>query len=365
LYIAGSLKNLNVSEETLSSNLEKLLNAQSPEGWFDEYGGPDFGYLSVAMDALADIHRINQDKRILAALNRAVDFVVQTIGVDNLIPFELGSRNTEYFYPYGLTYAARKNPRASWLLHKVFDDMLKPEHFLWSIDDRYMTHCTMASIVKSLSFLPELSAPEEPNFENSLWLPVSGLWFERGEDYTLGVSAHKGGIVRVARKNGEPVLDHGLRIKTRKGKWTNNLWNASLAVEKKEQQLSVNGACHKVSYDVPTPLLHLGLRTLAFFFRHRIKPLLKKIMILRQSGSESDAPRFTRIISHYTGSHIEIDDVVEDSGPIGVVPGPRQNLRYVPSANSFLDEEWIPPIGHGGVIEGEQKIERHIKADVH
>jgi len=126
LFIAGSLEPLQVSQDVLSSNLEVLLMGQDEEGWFNEYGGPDYGYLSVTIDALADIHRICDEERVLEALNRAVDFVARTIGVDNRIPFELGSRNTEYFYTYGTAYAARTNPVASWVLHTVFLDMNSP-----------------------------------------------------------------------------------------------------------------------------------------------------------------------------------------------------------------------------------------------
>src|SRR5262249_25079696 len=37
----------------LNSHVARLFDAQHAEGWFNEYGGADFGYLSVTLDALA------------------------------------------------------------------------------------------------------------------------------------------------------------------------------------------------------------------------------------------------------------------------------------------------------------------------
>lgn len=365
LTIAGELEPLKVSKEVVSSNLQRLLEGQSSEGWFDEYGGPDFGYLSVTMDALADIHRITRADAVFSALERAVDFVARTVGPDGKIPFELGSRNTEYFYPYGLAYAARTNQAASWLLHTAFRDMNSPRHFLWSIDDRYMAHCTLASIVKSLPYLPGAAEPKRPPGKESIWMPGSGLWLEHRADYTLAVSSRKGGIVRVARSNAAPLVDHGFRARAKNRKWTNNWWSSSLEVTKEEGKIVISGSCRRLVYDLPSPALHLGLRALAFLFRHRLKPFLKKVMILREGEEKGGAPRFTRTITLGADDVLEIRDVIAGKGEMEAVAAPRQNLRYVPSANNFCDEECIPALVYGEeATRGQDRLERQVRVRV-
>ena len=42
----------------LNKKLERILQLQSEEGWFPEYGGADIGYLSVSLDMLAEYYHL-------------------------------------------------------------------------------------------------------------------------------------------------------------------------------------------------------------------------------------------------------------------------------------------------------------------
>ncbi|NJL22437.1 MAG: hypothetical protein HC895_19095 [Leptolyngbyaceae cyanobacterium SM1_3_5] len=142
-----------ISPERVKPHADRLFAAQHPEGWFDEYGGPDFGYLAVTLDALTDYYDVTQDDRALEAIDRAVNFLSRLVGADGKLPSTLNCRNTDYVVPYGLVRAASRNPIASWLVETLFANPDEPDHFLWATDDRYHCHYIYASVVRSLPYL--------------------------------------------------------------------------------------------------------------------------------------------------------------------------------------------------------------------
>jgi hypothetical protein len=179
----------------------QLFQGQHPEGWFNEYGGPDFGYLTVTLDALVDYYDATQDQRAIAAIDRAIQFLAPLVGGDGRLPSTLNSRNTDYVVPYGLVRAAHWNPTATWLVETLFRDLHEPHHFAWSTDDRYHCHYLFASIVRSLPHLSAMQPAQSPPWPESLWLPGCGYAVYRptAQPWTVFVGARKGGLVRIHR----------------------------------------------------------------------------------------------------------------------------------------------------------------------
>jgi len=360
LFICSKLKRLKINKSILKNNLRWLIDNQDEEGWFNEYGGPDFGYLSVSIDALAEIHQITNSKEVLIALKKSISFVACTIGVDDQIPFELGSRNTEYFYPFGIAYCAQFDSTASWVLKTIFMGLNLPKHFMSSVDDRYLSHCTLASVVKAIPFLDKVKKPKKPQFKKNIYFKNSGLCFYRSPNYTIGISLLKGGIFRLVRKNGLIMLDHGFRISSKSGDWTNNWWSLKNNFKITKNNIEINGYCHKMTFDVPTTLLHFGLRVASFFLRQKLKPMLKKVMILRSNNiDKNNSPSFIRKFT-FLKNEIKIDDVININDLIAIKSAPRQNLRYVPSANNFHNEEWIKPINNFSLNKEKSTIKRSV-----
>ena len=357
LYLANDLNPIHVNPDILTNNLEWLLKEQHEEGWFSEYGGPDFGYLSVTIDALADIHRITNNTRVWEAMIRSIVFVAKCIGPDRQLPFELGCRNTEYFYSYGIVYAAQRDPIASWLVETIYYNIDNPEHFLWAVDDRYLCHCTMASFVRSLPLLETMRTAEAPRLDSEEWLPGCGYWIMRAETWTAFIAAKKGGIFRIARRSETPLLDYGWRVDSEGRQWTNNWWSNEWDIHKINNCLTLGGNCQLVSYELPTTIRHACLRIFAWFFRDRIKPFIKQILILR--NNKRKGPLFRRLIKFDSGT-LKIDDTFISQGSLSLKSGPRQNLRYVPSANSFLDEERHPPLFAEHEQEGSDQISKQL-----
>jgi hypothetical protein len=330
-----------IDQREVAVHADRLLAAQHAEGWFYEYGGPDFGYLTVTLDALTDYFEVTQDQRAVGAIDRAIAFLSQLVGADGRLPSTLNCRNTDYVVPYGLVRSAARNPVASWLVETLFRDMDRPGHFLWATDDRYHCHYIFASIVRSLPYLHQMQPAQMPQPKSELWLEGCGYWVVWSGDrsWTAYVAARKGGLLRIHRRQGGPLLDHGWRIHAGKTLWTSNWWSDHWQVEKQAGKVTIRGRCQQTQFHVPTPLKHGALRLLSWLFGDKLIPLLKQQMIFRLGRAAGT--RFERSI-HVTPEEVEIEDcLAAQSGAMAIV-SPRQNLRHVASADSFSAEEWQP-----------------------
>ncbi len=82
--------------------VERILDRQSPEGFFPEYGGHDLGYLSITLGLLAVLHSRDPDPRLEGALRRALDFLVARLDPEGDYDPAGTSRRTRFLYPLGL-----------------------------------------------------------------------------------------------------------------------------------------------------------------------------------------------------------------------------------------------------------------------
>jgi hypothetical protein len=342
LAVRGGL--LPASVARVEAHADRLFAAQHPEGWFEEYGGPDFGYLSVTLDALADYHDATGDARALAAADRAVDFLAGLVGADGRLPSTLNSRNTDYVVPYGLVRTGARNPRAAWLVARLFAGLDGRDHPIRATDDRYHAHYVFASIVRSLPHLAALVPAEPVPPAGERWLPGCGYWVVWAPDgaWTAYVAARKGGLVRIHRAGGRPpVVEHGWRIHAPGRLWTTNWWSPAWRVAWEPGRVRVEGRCQRGRFRLPTPLRHVALRLLARLVGARLVPLLKRALIFRPGPA--DGPDFARTVEMGPDGVRLVDRLGGLPGGVAA-PGPRQNLRHVASADSFSPEEWRPSL---------------------
>jgi len=339
LALAAELPQMRVPADAARRHADRLLASQHGEGWFNEYGGPDFGYLTVTLDALVDYHEVTGDERALDAIDRAVGFLAQMIGADGRLPSTLNARNTDYVVPYGLVRTAGRSGVAAWLVHTLFSHLDAPHHDIWSTDDRYHLHYIYASIVRSLPHLAAMTRPQVPRLERRLWLPGCGYWVIRDhlDDVTVFVGAKKGGLVRLHYGDGRPAeADHGWRVRAGSKLWTTNWWGEHWSICQHRDRLRVQGATRACAFHIGSPIRHMALRGLAFVLRERLAPLLKQLLIFRDGAGTG--PRFRREIA-LTPAGVGIADAFDPTPDAVATPGPRQNFRHVASAESFHPED--------------------------
>jgi hypothetical protein len=344
LALASRIPRFAVAPADVAQKAAAFFATQHEEGWFDEYGGPDFGYLSVTIDALMDYHDATADPVALTAATRALDFLCTMTGCDGRLPSTLNSRNTDYVVPCGIIRMAAVNPNASWLAHQLFDGIGDTaNHFLWPTDDRYHSHYIFASVVRSLDYVSEMPPPgPEPRQPDSQWLPGAGYYVVRRPQATIFVAAHKGGLVRVHRPDVDPVADHGWRAISQSGRiLTSNWWSHPRLIDRAPDSLSITHSFQSCRFQTPTPTRHVVLRLLSFTLRNRVIPLLKRFLIFRPG--QAVGPTFTRSIS-LLPDRIRIDDRFDNAAGFTLTRSPRQNLRHVASADSFSTEEFTAAV---------------------
>ncbi|MCH8285333.1 hypothetical protein IIB79_02240 [candidate division KSB1 bacterium] len=107
---AGMALSLAYSSKVLGGNkygdkagtiIKDIMDHQSPEGWFREYGGADPGYESLGISYLAAYYEATKNEAVLKMLKNSVDFYVNFVHPDGTAGGEYGSRNTELFFPAG------------------------------------------------------------------------------------------------------------------------------------------------------------------------------------------------------------------------------------------------------------------------
>ena len=325
-----------------SFNLEKIADnfflLQHEEGWFEEYGGSDFGYLSVTIDALIDYYDVTKDQRAINAIDKAVDFLINCIGADGELPWTLNSRNTDYLLPYGLIRYSERSGKCSWLIEKIFKNVNTDKHWISSTDDRYNMHYIFSSLVRSLPYIKFMKSIEEPNFKDDLWMPGCGFWIKRDnvKKITIFVGLLKGGLVRIHSQNKRTVTNNGWRLIKNDKIFTTNFMHDHLIINKKNNCVSVSGLVTKCNFIKSTFLKHFIIRILSFIFGPKLSNLLKEKMIFSKQFLK--APKFQRKIEIFDET-LNIKDEFFSTFDIDLIESPRQNTRHVASADSYHIEE--------------------------
>ena len=93
--------------------LARVLAWQSPEGWFEEYGGADPGYQTLSIECLAGYQQLTGADWLDEPLRRAVDFARRFLHPDGSFAGEYGSRGTYLYFPHGMEQLAARWPAAA------------------------------------------------------------------------------------------------------------------------------------------------------------------------------------------------------------------------------------------------------------
>lgn len=204
-------------QQASDERVRKVLAWQSPEGWFEEYGGADPGYQTITIDALAKLRQLSGDARLDEPLRRAVAFARLFLHTDGSYAGEYGSRGTYHFYPHGFELLAAENCQAAELadafLHGIDEGKLAAFD-----DDRMYAHRLGNLIEAYLDWSPTAVAPalaaDMPVAPALDYLPHAGILVHRTADTSTAVSAARGGIFKHCCACLPPQTDTGLILET-------------------------------------------------------------------------------------------------------------------------------------------------------
>jgi len=104
--------------------LERIMERQSREGWYEEYGGADPGYQTHGSFYLARYWEMSKDEDVRESLARSMTFLAYFVHPDGSLGGEYASRNTQTYYPAAFEIFAMRHPAAAWIADKMRPSVL-------------------------------------------------------------------------------------------------------------------------------------------------------------------------------------------------------------------------------------------------
>ena len=126
-------------QQAANSKKEKVLDLQTSEGVFLEYGGYDIGYLSICISYFAKYYRKTNNQGVYDSLNKAIKFIEGKIHNDGGYDYSKTSRGTQYLYPHGFVIIDRMNVINKHIKGLKKNCIINPP---W-MDDRYCISLTI------------------------------------------------------------------------------------------------------------------------------------------------------------------------------------------------------------------------------
>ncbi len=327
--------------EGMNRKLDRILQLQSPEGWFPEYGGADIGYLSVSLDMLAEYYWMSRDEKVREPLNRMINFLQYFVHPDVSVGGEYASRNTVYFLPNGLQVMSNLGNQAAEAMRQLlYRDSQRMFYFLDAVDDRYYSHYLLHSFLRAIEKVNVAAGPQQEGsgyklpfqYEQECYFKEAGLLCCTQGDLYMIIGASKGGVCKAFYKKKECFSDYGYRVELGKGKIAANNWQSEdYVIEYKKGCIIVTGNMNLVKQKVATPILLLGLRIVSAVVGNKIIGMLKRLIILVDKKTDI---KFRRTIL-IDQDKIVINDLIHSPQKINLECADSFSLRHVASGKFF------------------------------
>jgi len=319
---------------------DRSLALQHAEGWFEEYGGPDLGYLSVTMDCLWDLFDATGDDSYVRSAERALHFMHSLVAVTGDSIGMHNSRNTDYILPYGIArFVVEDHPArdvATTLLEQVYEHIDAPHHFVHAIDDRYLCHYAGHSLLRGAFILQNvmMTATPTPAHGPEKLYEGSGHYL-RYDDTNSILSLRKGGVLTLQR-GAARASDFGWIVLADGRAYVNHWWSPHWRWSRDGDSFTITGHLVPHHEHISTPLKHLLLRAASWTLGRQLISGLKAKVIFESTLSPFV---FTRTVAFTQDGARITDEIAGLPEGATVMPAPRASKRHVASADSFHGED--------------------------
>lgn len=307
-------------EERARQLLDRIIDNQSPEGWFAEYSGADPGYQTLCMEYLVPLHKARPDLKLAEPLARSAAFLMHFAHPDGSFGGVYGNRNTRTYYPGGLAQLAEVCDEAAALAAFMRKAIAARTCVTLSAIDppnlvpMFNSYCSAAS-APDLNPKTELPAEAGEDFRRE-W-PEAGLIVDKCKGAYTIVNWRKGGVVYHFPQLEAPQFDMGVLARTAKDRLVSTQGTAgNPEVEVEGHEIRIHQSFTEITTRLPGALDFVLLR-LASLTVMRIswaRDLIKKALVklLMTSDRRLDA-RNTRTIT-LGGGLVITDDWGAEAG---------------------------------------------------
>jgi len=269
LYSAGDFFSEPRFRARADGLLDKILSAQSSEGWFIEYEGADPGYQTLCVYYLAQIYRQRPSRELRMALERSVGFLAHFIHPDGTYGGEYGSRRTAVYYPGGLALLADEFPLAASMTQFMLKSIAEQRTVTVQDVDMGNLAPLLSNYVLALEAgcRQDIELPRLPWEEDTVKadFPEAGLFVRGSGRYYALVGASNGGVLKVFDRQRRTNLwnDAGYIGQDTKGRWlTTQMTVLGRPVTTEANSISLEVPFYGMRRELPDPWRFVLLRLL-------------------------------------------------------------------------------------------------------
>jgi hypothetical protein len=342
----------NKYKSTSNNLVNRIIESQSDEGWFQEYSGADPGYQTLCMYYLAQIFTLEHSEKLHNALEKSLQFLQFFIHPDGTFGGEYGSRRTEIYYPGGIAILSQEFPVAA-EMHTIMKESIRTGTTVNLIDidmgnlAPLLSNYTMAaSIIEATS--GSYSLPYKKK-EFTRVFKSAGLAIIATPAYYAILGISNGGVLKVFNKKTNILIydDCGLLGETSNGKkFSSQITDLNNPIESDGNVFETSSTFSKIPSQSPTPFNYLLLRIANLtllrcrFLNEAVKKLFVKLLI--NKNSPIPLRRIRKI--EFKQNTIHIADRIEKTSPIQIktlMYGNKFSAIHMASARYFTPSQLV------------------------
>ena len=360
--------------------LRRIVDHQSAEGWYDEYGGADLGYQTHGSFYLARLLQLDPNPLLAESLARAVRFQALFIHPDGSLGGEYTSRNTQTYYPAAFEMLAATNPAAAWIAHTMRPSVGSSSAVGVRAVDAYNLFPMLNNLVFALRACSATDlvapVPEEPGKDDDfLWFREAGIARFRRHAYVAYVGASKGGVLKLFDRRTGRLTYSDCGYVGRQGaghRVASQHFDPGRTVEVAPGKLALKTSFVRISRPVMKPWTFVGFRMFSLTFGQSanlarwLKRTLVNILIYRKRPAGIELQRTIE----FHDDHVVVRDRLEGPGLAHT-----SEIRWVPSFTTIhmgssryfvaheLEDVGFEAERHARRIDKDAILERTIRFD--
>jgi hypothetical protein len=338
------------------AKLDRSLAAQTPEGWFPELRGMDFGYSALVLDYLMLSARLLAEPRATAAAARLLDFLLPHLHPDLSLSAEGGTCRNAYAGQAGYALLAAQHAGARAVTARLLGLAdSRPRILAYLADDLRLARWSILPVIGALTILeagqaiaPATALPYPQGW--TLHWDAGVAAFHR-DDCHVYVPFAGGAVTRVYVGDALAVADLGIDAVTPSGALTSLTYSADRAAELSGATLAIGFELGRARYFFPGFAQRLLLRagslteassrmTRAAVDRYRLRTRTAINQSAASVAAGDGGLRLIRSVAVEAG-RVVVTDRIEGAGGAAVEPRLRPaaggpTTRLAPAADGSL-----------------------------
>ncbi len=269
--------------------LERILNHQSAEGWYEEYGGADPGYQTHGSFYLVRCLQLSGDSQLANSLERSFAFLAHFVHPDGSLGGEYASRNTKTYYPAAFEMMAEVSGTASWIAERMLPSVQTLAAAGLGSVDAYNYFPLLNNMVFAYRARAQRAArlanPQPPDQQPGVThFPEAGIAKIRKAKYELYAGLTKGGVIKAFDRDTRQLVYNDCGYMGRIGKerlittqWLDRGWRTQVS----DEEVIVEGCFWAIKKPVMNPFSFLAFRLFSLSMGRvsRLARWLKRVLV--------------------------------------------------------------------------------------